>query len=170
MYNNGEKDVEEPIVSKDYYFSQDIVNPGDIRYKQVQYTYEAGILTMEQGTYDKKMCMLYASSIELEREGKSVERQILVSENVIQKVIFEKGNIVMKYLYVIPNKGNDIGIRFILNDKALYSVDFYLDRTLISNLELSSNQQETIEKAKLEIYCPENQPCPLIVEIKLEIA
>ena len=167
MYNNGEKDVEEPIVSKDYYFSQDIVNPSDIRYKQVQYTYEAGILTMEQGTYDKKMCMLYASSIELEREGKSVERQILVSENVIQKVIFEKGNIVMKYLYVIPNKGNDIGIRFILNDKALYSVDFYLDRTLISNLELSSNQQETIEKAKLEIYCPENQPCPLIVEIKL---
>ena len=167
MYNNGEKDVEEPLVTKDYYFSQDIVDTSDIRYKQERYTYEAAILTMEQGTYNKKMCMLYASSIELEREGKSVERQILVSENVIQKVIFEKGNIVMKYLYVIPNKGNDIGIRFILNDKALYSVDFYLDRNLTDKLEISSNQQETIEKAKLERHCPENQPCPLIVEIKL---
>ena len=43
---------------------------------------------MEKGIYDKKICMLYTSSIELEKEGKSVERQILVSENVAQKVFF----------------------------------------------------------------------------------
>ena len=164
-----DKDLETKEVvlkSKDYYFSQDIIYPDDIRYEQGQYKYESKIIEMEQGTYKKKMCMLYASSIELETEGKSVERQILVSENMPQRVIFEKKYKSMKYLYVIPNTNNYLSVRFILLDHAQYNINFYIDRKIIKNFKISNSLQEIINKDEYKKNCPENQPCPLIVEIE----
>ena len=171
-YTNGSSVVEEIIKSKDYKTSQDIIGTKDARYSEGEYQYIAKIIEMERGTYTKKICMLYASSIELEKEGKSVERQILVSENVAQKVIFEKEentfkNKIMKYLYVIPNKANHLGIKFILLDKAKYKVTFYCDRSKIRDINVSSNQLETIAPRDYSDYCKDKQPCPLVAEVEL---
>ena len=165
--------VEEIIKSKDYKTSQDIIGTKDARYSEGEYQYVAKILEMEKGTYDKKICMLYTSSIELEKEGKSVERQILVSENVAQRVIFEKEdntykNKVMKYLYVIPNPANHLGVKFILLGKAKYNVAFYCDRKKIRDIDVSSNQLETISSNDYSSNCKGDQPCPLVVVVELK--
>ena len=164
---------EEAIKSKDYKTSQEIISPGDELYSEGEYQYVAKILEMEKGTYDKKICMLYTSAIELEKDGKSVERQILVPENVAQKVIFEREgntfkNKIMKYSYVIPNKENHLGVKFILIDKAKYKVTFYCDRQKIRNINVSSNQLETITNSDYKNSCKPGQPCPLIVEVEIE--
>ena len=77
---------------------------------------------MEQGTYDKKKCMLYTSSIELEKDENAIERKILLSENVPQRAVFTREHTVIKYSYIIPNINDNVGVRFILNDKANYEV------------------------------------------------
>ena len=171
-YTKDSNIVEEIIKSKDYKTSQEIIGTTDARYSEGEYQYIAKIIEMEKGIYDKKICMLYTSSIELEKEGKSVERQILVSENVAQKVFFEKEentfkNKIMKYLYVIPNKANHLGIKFILQDKAKYKITFYCDRSKIRDIDVSSNQLETITSDSYSKYCKKNQPCPLIVIVEL---
>ena len=106
--------------------------------------------------------MLYTSSIELEKDENAIERKILLSENVPQRAVFTREHTVIKYSYIIPNINDNVGVRFILNDKANYEVDFYIYKNFLSTVTVTNNQQQIIEPKDYNQYCLLDQPCPLM--------
>ena len=149
------------LKSKDNYFAQDLFKPGDDEYEKKEYTYITEFISIEQGTYNKKMCMIYASSTQL-------DENILIGENVPQKIIFNSGGLTkIKYLYQLPEKKNDLAIKFLLNNRAEYNVNFYIENEIIKTSKISNNQQEIIESKTYSNYCYKNQECKLTVEIIL---
>ena len=168
-YNDDNSEVtREKLDYKDYNFAQDIIDSKDSRYNKQYYQYIVEILSMEQGTYDKKKCMLYTSSIELEKDENAIERKILLSENVPQRAVFTREHTVIKYSYIIPNINDNVGVRFILNDKANYEVDFYIYKNFLSTVTVTNNQQQIIEPKDYNQYCLLDQPCPLNVVVNIK--
>ena len=168
-YNDDNTQVTtEKLDHKDYNFAQDIIDQKDSRYNKQYYQYIVEIISMEQGTYDKKKCMLYTSSIELEKDEKIIERKILLSENVPQRAVFTNEYTIIKYSYIIPNINDNVGIRFILIDKANYEVEFYIYKNYISTITITNNQQYIIEPKDYNQYCLSDQPCPLNVVVNIQ--
>ena len=156
------------LKSKDDYFVQDLITPEDEIYSTKKYTFVTEIIRVEQGTYNKKMCMIYASSTELDTSNQNLENYILVGENVPQKVIFNSSEVNnIKYLYEIPDIKNDLAIKFIPNARAEYTVNFYIKNENIRQIKVGTKQQEIIESSLYSKYCIQNEECKLIVEIKL---
>jgi hypothetical protein len=131
-------EAEELLFTKDFFFSQDIVDESEQRYHYLYYYYIAEVMEVEQGTYDKKMCMLYSYSIELEENEN--KRQTLVADNTPQRATFINNSIILKFLYVISNVDNDLGIRFLLHDKAKYNVTFYVITDYIKTIIVSNKK------------------------------
>lgn len=126
---------------------------------------------IEQGTYNKKMCMVHASSTELGNKNDNLEKNILVGENVAQKAIFNSNGVNnIKYLYEIPDINNDLAIKFILSIRAEYEVYFYINniKNKIRNITVGTKQQEIIESSSYSNLCTQNQKCELYVEIQLK--
>ena len=159
------------IPSKDDYFAQDLIKSEDEIYPAKNYYYVLDITMIEQGTYNKKMCMVHASSTELGSRFKNLEKNILVGENVAQKAIFNSNGVNnIKYLYEIPDINNDLAIKFILSIRAEYEVYFYINniKNKIRNITVGTKQQEIIESSSYSNLCEQNQKCELYVEIQLK--
>ena len=151
---------EKVLLTKDYYFNKDIINSTDLRYNDKYYDYFVEIDKMEPSLYNRQVCMLYTSSTEFQKE-------ILISDNVLQKVYFKENNYFIKYLYVISNIDDNIGITFVLNVKAEYNIYFNIDKNNIKNITLNKSQQVTIYSNEYNQKCEINQDCRLIVGIEL---
>ena len=168
LYKQIGEDKKIIINSTDDYFAQDLIDSNDPSYSKGEFTYLLEITSVEQGSYNKKMCMIYASSTELGSHNQSFEKNILVGENVPQKAIFNKNKVKnIKYLYEIPDINNDLAIKFILNVQAVYDVNFYINKTKINSIQVSTKQQEIIKSNDYYNNCTKNKQCELIVEIQL---
>ena len=164
--NNNEKQL---LKSNDNFFVQDYIK-NNVPSSEEEFIYQVKILSLEQGTYNNKMCMIYASGTEV-GEHMDLEFNILVGDNVPQKINFKKNEVEkIKYSYEIPDSNNDLAIKFILYHRAEYKVNLYITTSSspIKNLIISSNQQEIIEAKSYSNYCSSGYECNLIVEIILE--
>ena len=161
FYKIFDNEKKEELKSIDDYFVQDVINPDDERYQTKEYSYITEIISVEQGTYNKKMCMFYAS-------GADLENNILVGENVPQEVIFNSNGLTqINYLYQIPDIKNDLAIKFILDNRSQYEVKFFIEQQNIKEVTITSDQQEIIESSSYSKYCQQDQECKLTIEIKL---
>ena len=158
------------IKSKDDYFIQDLIMSNEDNSTN-EYTYVTEIIHVEQGTYTKKMCMIYASSTQVNLGNsitQNLENNILVGDNVPQKVVFNTNGVKnIKYLYEIPDSKNDLGIKFILDDRAEYKVNFYMKDEIIYQINVGAEQQEIIKSSLYSDKCEPNKECKLIIEIQL---
>ena len=161
--NNNDKQL---LKSNDNFFVQDYIKNIE-QSSEEEFIYQVNILSLEQGTYNNKMCMIYASGTEL-GEHINLDYNILVGDNVPQKINFKKKEVEkIKFSYEIPDSNNDLEIKFILYQRAEYSVNLYISTCTIKNLIVSSNQQEIIEAKSYSNYCSSGHGCNLIVEIIL---
>ena len=160
--DNSEKSV--LLKSTDDYFVQDINNKQN---DNNEYSYHIEINSIELGKYNKKMCMIYTNSYEV--DDKDLDKNILVGDNVPQKVKFNSNEFKkIKYLYQIPNKNNDIAIKFIFTERAKYDVNFYIDKIKKYKITISANHQEIIYSHDYFGQDGDsNKECNLIVEINL---
>ena len=168
IYKVGPNQEETALNSKNNYYYQDFIATNDERYNSKDYKYIMNIVNVEQGTYTKKMCIIYASGTEINKKNDDLNNYILVGENVPQKIKFNNNEVTnIKYSYEIPNINNDIAIKFLLEERTKYKVNFYVGKRMIKQTVITSNQQEMIESSLYNADCEKDSECRLIVEIEL---
>ena len=123
----------EPIEAFDQYY-QDLV----LKNSQNDYEYMLTINEMDNSIYNNKLCMVYASALELNREELN-ESQIVISDNEPKQVVFKSDMKEINYLYPHSNKDNDVVIKFSLLDIAQYTVQISLGAQNYKNYTQTGN-------------------------------
>ena len=157
-------------------YAQEIVSPDETYYSSKQYIYELTILSIDSSRYEGDFCFFYASGLELdsitESDTKGIGRHIVISENIPQRAVFEKGINNIKFLFPHSSPNKNINVNFNLIDLADYNVKIYYEykEPSYSN-EISRTQHLFLEKDEPDWRngCKySNNLCNIIIDISLK--
>ena len=81
-------------------FSQVIINEGDIQYYNDKYVFKIQSFPHDSSYYDKKVCILYFSSLELEKNNTIKQSTISLSEGVPHSFIFSR-DFILFHIHII---------------------------------------------------------------------
>ena len=170
----GVNDEDEEIkLEKFEHFSHDLVTPEDEdRYINQKYEYRIKVENPDPSEYEQNLCKIFASSIELSNNHDDYTRDILIPDNIIQQVMYNKKN--SKHLsfgYVHVDFKNDLLIKFNLKHTAKYIVQLYYENkerdkeavTIVADNMLYIHSDEWTE------ICKDNsRVCYIQLDITLE--
>ena len=162
--------VYNPIESFGNYF-QDIIEKDDPIYNTDPYEYNLTIISTDLSDYNNKLCMVYASSLELNTIEELDEKQILLSDNEPKQIVFKDDYDTIQYLYPHSDPDKDVIIKFNLLDIAKYSVDVSFDHTKPQysyTYTQTGNDIIYLSKNEWKNICKQNNVCPIIFTIKLD--
>ena len=151
---------EEPINSFDQYY-QDIVSKN----KENDYEYKLTIDEMDSSIYDNKLCMVYASSVALDKEDFD-ERQIVISDNEPRQVVFSGDLKEIEYLYPHTNRDNDVVIKVNLLDIAQYQITISYAWKKNVTMEQSGNDIIYLHHNEWKDIESTNGAFPIIIKFK----
>ena len=157
------KSIYIPIESFDQYY-QDIV----LKDKSNDYEYMLYVRETEPSNYDNKLCMVYASSLELLYNEELDERQIVISDNEPKQMAFKEDYQEIEYLYPHSNPNNDVIIKFNLVDIARYKVTVSFAHQKPSVTIQSGSDIIYLVHNEWKNICKENEICPIIIKIELD--
>ena len=157
---NGKNTYKEIDTSDDY--AQEIINIDDESYNDENYIYKIESESESISEYNKKLCAIYVSGVELD-EDKSysptdINEGIFVTEGIPQIFIFNENHKIIKYTYHVANRSDDVIIDFELLEKTTYEVIIYIQDSRFK-YEISRNVHLLIYKEEIGFYCEENQIC-----------
>ena len=156
----------EEIKAFDQYY-QDLV----LKNIKNDYEYRLYIKETDSSLYNNKLCMVYASALELESLKELDERQIVISDNEPKQMAFKKGEMEeIEYLYPHSNSSNDVIININLLDIAAYkiTVSFDHDHDHEKEYDQTGNDLIYLSKNEWKKICKNNEICPIIIKIKLD--
>ena len=150
-------------------YSQIIINSTDEYYYSKDYTFRIDITGDDPSQYNKKLCMIYVSGLELSNSTEGSERTISVSEGVPQYYLFTKEYPYMKYTYFVSDINNDLVINFNLLDKGTFDIKVSHNYNYIITKEIFRNEIIVINKEQLKEKCVyDDEVCPIDVYIDLK--
>lgn len=156
------KTIYVPIESFDKYY-QDIV----LKDTSKDNEYILHILETDSSNYENKLCMVYASSLELEHNEILDERQIVISDNEPKQMAFKEKYDEIEYLYPHSDPKNDVIIKFNLVDIAKYQVNITFAHQNLRSYNQNGNDIIYLIHNEWKNQCKENEICPIIIKIKL---
>jgi len=150
-------------------YGQDIIEKNDPIYSEGKYRYKVEVIRNDTSFYERRLCMIYISGLELD-EGKilkEVDREISVSEGVPQYFIFDQKHKKIKYAYYVSDITKSIVINFNLIDKTSYFIDI-LYQSGFGFYELERNDEYIIKSDLLQEACSNKEEvCAIKIEITL---
>ena len=150
-------------------YSQLIINETDTYNWKSDYTFKVDITKDDSSQYNKKLCMLYITGLELSNSQEGTERTISVSEGVPQYYIFTKEYPYIKYTYFISDRNNELVIDFNLLDKGTFYIQVIHHYEIIMEKEIYRNYQIIMDKKQLsEICIYYDEVCPIDVFLELK--
>ena len=156
---------EEEIAIADGYGQDILSRDNGTIYKSDYYNYTITVEKPEQSNYNDKMCMMYVA-------GAKVEDMILISNNVNQQIIFNYNFKVIKFLYPIPNPGNNKDLIVYANiiDKAYYKISIAVDSETHTFVEeqITKSTPFYIENAQFKQHCNSDTFCNIVIIVELE--
>ena len=154
----------EEISSFDQYYQDRVYQD-----KMNLYEYRLYIKDTDSSVYNNKLCMVYASSLEVISNEELNENQILISDNEPKQIVFKKMEEEIEYLYPHSNSDNDVIINVNTLDPADYEVTISFVQPRKSDIIYKRAGNDLIYLIKYEWrnYCKENEICPIIIKIKL---
>ena len=149
-------------------YGQDIIYANSSFYKNVFYSYTVSVTNANQTNITSKFCMLYISAYEItsKKDNEKIRREILISENIPQQVIFNSDLKVIRYLYPIAEMEDYINIILNFIDEAGYNFIFYFDSHQYRKYDIYSSTQIDFEPSNWKDHC-KSEVCNLIIEIEL---
>ena len=149
-------------------FSQVIINEDDAFYHADKYTFNVSVLTDDVSYYNKKVCMIYVSGLELENKDTGGQRGISLSEGVPHSFLFSEKYYTISYAYHLSDFNNAIIIDLNLIDKATFSLFLYFDYFIFHNYTIVRNQQIMIYPNQLKEKCVEDEVCTINIVIQYD--
>ena len=146
-------------------FSQVIIKEDDKYYHADKYIFNVSILRDDVSYYNKKVCMVYVSGLELENKDTGGQRAISLSEGVPHSFLFSKEYYTMTYAYHLSDLNNTVIIDLNLIDKATFKVFLYFDYFIFNNYTIVRNQQIMIYPNELKRNCVEDEVCTINIVI-----
>ena len=143
-------------------YAQEVLTSTDDGYKSENYDYGIRITEPDLSNYNHKMCMLYIAGFEAER---SIERDIVVGENINQQVIFEKNFKKVRFLYPHADPTKDLTVHFNVIDKAFYKIRILANNGLLKEGTVTRTQTLFYKGSIIIDNCKENTLCPIVVEV-----
>ena len=150
------------------YFSQVVINESDTFYHADKYTFNISVLTDDVSYYNKKVCMVYISGLELENKDTGGQRAISLSEGVPHSFLFSQNYYTISYAYHLSDLTNTVIIDLNLIDKATFKVSLYFDYFIFHNYTIVRNQQIMIYPNELKDHCIHDEVCTIIMVIHLD--
>ena len=129
-----------------------------------KFQFNIKILNVDSANYVNKMCMIYVSGYEIEKQ---YLREILVPQNVNQQIIFknEQNFNTIRFIYPHSNFTQDLSIFFNVIDKAIYNVKVYILDKEVKNEDVSSSKILFLDSKEFVVPSYSLPTCPVTLEL-----
>ena len=144
-------------------YDQEIRESTNQNYASNYYEYSIKIKEPDLSNYNKKMCMLYVSGYEAEKDN---SREIVIGDNINQKIIFEKSFKKIRFLYPHVNTKNDLVLSIKVLDKAYYDLNVLVKDKNIKTVTITKSQIFSLRSSILSSHCEEDTLCPIIIQVE----
>ena len=149
-------------------FAQVIIKEDDPYYYNDKYAFQLQFLTTDVSYYDKKVCMVYVSGLELENKNTLGQRTISLSEGVPHSFVFSQDYYLISYSYHITDTSKPVVIDFNLIDKSIFNVNIRFNYHDFRNYTVYRNQQLFILSNELVDNCFKDEVCTINIFIQQE--
>ena len=165
LYNS---DSDESLEFFDHY-AQDILETTSPYYNNEAYLYNVSVSESIESNYTSKMCMFYVYGYEitLKNDNNLIKKEIVISENIPQQVIFANQMQTVRYLYPLTDLKKNIHIRIFVIDETQYTFNITFDSNPGYEYEISSSTKLFLENNEWSEKC-KNTVCNIIIEITLK--
>ena len=145
-------------------YAQEILLSNTEGYNSEMYEYTIKITEKDKSNYDGNMCMVYVMGYE--SSDSKYQTEIVVSDNVNRKVIFNNEFKSIRFLYPLVDTEKDLSIFVNILDKAYYYLKIYFNNEDIPFKEYNITRSQVYFLSGSEIinHCSINKLCNLIVE------
>ena len=149
-------------------YGQLIIDQNDPYFEKIEYRFRLDITSDDISIYNRKICMIYATGLELSNSDEGTERTISVSEGIPQFYSFSEKYPYIKYTYFVSDMNNQLVISLNLLDKGIYIVRVLHHYQEIERKEIYRNEQIFVNRTTLLSYCQsDSEVCPIDVFIKM---
>ena len=145
--------------------AQEIIKNDNKGYNSDKYEYNITIIESDSSNYNHKMCMLYVSGYEF--QDLYYQTEIVVGENVNQKILFYEDFQTIRFLYPQADLEKDLAVYFNVIDKAYYKIKIYANDLLFMEHLITKNKIIYISRIDILSICLDNNICSIIVEVSL---
>ena len=152
-------------------FVHDLVNTNEMRYYSSQLEYRIIIREKDTSNYKGNLCKLYASAIEVSTSFSKNSRDILISDNTPQQIMFGNNVTHVTFGYVHVDFNNDLLLKFDPQQVAQFKIRIYYEGELRSKGEeiIVANDVIYLNKDEWAKVCSnKKQFCYFQVDITLE--
>ena len=170
IYKNNEDIFVSKEIKRFEQLSYDIIYPCEEERYSYQFEFIINIEEANLSQYKGQLCKIYASLIELNNEHQEFSKDILISDNSLQKIIFDKNIIHASFGYSHCNIRNDLMIKFYPKQTAQYRILIYFNYEKRENEEIIvSNDIIYLKYEEWENICNDiNNICYIQLDISME--
>ena len=168
----GDSDQEGQDLPSHGNYAQDfnVVNP--LINLTYQHTYKIEIKNGDEQFLVSKndICMVYVSALEIYNASSGIRKEILVSEGVPQRTLFEDNLYTMRYIYphANPDKNITVSIHMIVAGNFRVKI-FFRDDVFNHKMEYSQSTVIYVQRDWIQNLCRPDELCTMTVELeKLE--
>ena len=144
-------------------YAQEILDKTTSGYKSENYHYSIKITEADLSNYNHKMCMLYMAGYEIEP---SINREIIVGENINQQIIFQNNFKKIRFLYPHANPRKDLTVHFNVIDKEFYNYEIYANKVKMSFGTITRTNTLYLKGNAILNHCNDNTLCAIIVQVE----
>ena len=152
-------------------YGEDIIltNENKMKGEENIYSYKIKLIDDDKSSYNSDMCMLYVSSIELMNEQNyDLQKEILISEGIPQRIHFMKRDYKIKYIYPYINKDKDVVINFVVINSANYTYTITFNHKKKETDYFAQSRLVYLNQNRINENCEkDDEICNIIVSIDL---
>ena len=145
-------------------YAQELITDTD-ELRKTSHKYQISVLDRDTSDYQKGMCMLYVSGLEIPKENSPVQRELLVSQGVPQTTVFEYGLKTVRFVYPHTDKNKNIVVIFDVINAAKYQAKIIYNHNETELKPFTSDYVYYAPKDTLESNCKPNEICTIIAEL-----
>ena len=144
-------------------YGQEILDSHNQNYASNYYEYSIKILENDLSNYNKKMCMLYVSGFEAEKDN---SREIVIGDNINQQIIFEGNFKKIRFLYPHANPDKDLALYIKVIDKAYYDINVLVKDINIKTATITKSEIFSLRSSILSYHCERDTLCPITIQVE----
>ena len=149
-------------------YAQDFFVVEDYDNNYFNNTYSIEVQNMDSTYLDEKhICMVYISALEIYEKNSGIRKEILISEGVPQRVIYENDLDIMRYLFTNPDNNKNIALNINMIVKGKFKVKIFFRESMYNQEEIiSKSTYFFINREWIQEKCRPNELCTMTVEIE----